>query len=122
MRAKKLRAKNDSFLRFAECLRAGESFETHEALRGVAGSTLTSSFGGRLPGEYSTPPGQTVDYVVYSYGTPIAWRLSDTGKWIVPNVSYSRTTSCHQGTIRAAVSQLAARGDDNIKQTTLEES
>lgn len=31
---------------------------------------------------------------IYSYGTPIAWKEGDA--WIVPDVSYSTTTSKHQ--------------------------
>jgi hypothetical protein len=38
--------------------------------------------------------GEVVFYV-YSYHTPIAWYLS-TGKWVVPPVKYSSTTSRHQ--------------------------
>lgn len=34
-------------------------------------------------------------YAVWSYGTPIAWH--DGEKWVRPDVSYSRTTSRHQG-------------------------
>lgn len=40
-------------------------------------------------------------YIVYSYGTPIAWVASD-GTGVVPAVGYSGTTSAHQ--------TLAARG------------
>lgn len=32
-----------------------------------------------------------ISQVIYSYGTPIAWL--DNGKWIVPDVAYSITTS-----------------------------
>ncbi len=41
------------------------------------------------------------DYIVYSYGTPIAWH----GKfgWTIPNVKYSVTTSKHQGYVRRAI-------------------
>lgn len=42
------------------------------------------------------------DYVVMSYGTPIAWLLPVpdvllTSKWVRPDVRYSVTTSKHQG-------------------------
>lgn len=37
----------------------------------------------------------TIDYVVYSYGTPIAWR--DAGVWVQPAVSYSVSTAKQQG-------------------------
>ena len=41
------------------------------------------------------------DYIVYSYGTPIAWH-SDKG-WFIPNIKYSVTTSKHQNYVRRAV-------------------
>ena len=41
------------------------------------------------------------DYVVYSYGTPIAWHHA--GGWEIPAVRYSVTTSKHQGIVRRAV-------------------
>lgn len=37
-----------------------------------------------------------IDYVVYSYATPIAWHHPENG-WTVPAVKYSMTTSHHQG-------------------------
>jgi hypothetical protein len=43
-----------------------------------------------------------VDYIVYSYATPIAWHSED--GWTVPNVKYSMTTSTkHQPNVRSAV-------------------
>lgn len=36
-----------------------------------------------------------IDYVIFSYGTPIAWHLLN-GDWVKPNVKYSPTTSKHQ--------------------------
>jgi hypothetical protein len=41
------------------------------------------------------------DYIVYSYGTPIAWH-SNSG-WFMPNCKYSVTTSKHQNYVRRAV-------------------
>jgi len=41
-------------------------------------------------------------YVVYSYGTPIGWVLPD-NRAKVPTVSYSATTSAHQGIVRQAL-------------------
>jgi len=41
------------------------------------------------------------DFIVYSYGTPIAWH-SDKG-WFIPEVKYSVTTSKHQNYVRRAV-------------------
>ena len=57
---------------------------------------------GRLEGEdlvaffHSDP-----DFVVSSYQTPIAWHNGD--GWHMPAAKYSRTTSCHQGIIGAAI-------------------
>jgi hypothetical protein len=41
------------------------------------------------------------NYVVYSYGTPIAWH----GKfgWHLPAIKYSQTTSRHQSIVRGAI-------------------
>lgn len=53
-----------------------------------------------------------VDYIVWSYGTPVAWHVADPeadmangygGFWEVPDVRYSVTTSKHQDKIRAAI-------------------
>lgn len=41
------------------------------------------------------------DFIVYSYGTPIAWHHA--GGWEIPAVRYSVTTSKHQGIVRRAV-------------------
>ena len=41
------------------------------------------------------------DFIVYSYGTPIAWH-SNSG-WFMPNCKYSVTTSKHQNYVRRAV-------------------
>lgn len=47
--------------------------------------------------------GDTPIYVVFSYGTPIAWRCAGDGQeWCAPKVTYSVTTSKHQA--------LAAQG------------
>lgn len=54
-------------------------------------------------------------YVVFSYGTPIAWRCAGDGQeWCVPKVTYSVTTSKHQS--------LAAQGmrvwDDKLRRAS----
>jgi len=41
-------------------------------------------------------------YAVWSYETPIAWRLDD-GAWIFPSVTYSRTSSAHASKVRHAI-------------------
>lgn len=64
-----------------------------------------------------------IQYVVYSYHTPIAWRAyapntpvyGSSGKrvgysdmkWVMPDAKYSRTTSAHQGRVAAALSQIS---------------
>jgi hypothetical protein len=50
-----------------------------------------------------------IDYVIYSYRTPIAWHVTTSQgvrEWIYPDVRYSRTTSGHQNKIRAALRLL----------------
>ena len=41
------------------------------------------------------------DYIVYSYGTPIAWHHA--GGWSLPAIKYSVTTSKHQTLVRRAI-------------------
>lgn len=41
-------------------------------------------------------------YVVWSYGTPIGWRLPS-GEWVRPAEKFSRTTSRHQSWLSKAV-------------------
>lgn len=38
-------------------------------------------------------------YVVFSYETPIAWHVIGAEGWTIPKVTYSVTTSGHQGLI-----------------------
>jgi hypothetical protein len=45
--------------------------------------------------------GHKPDFVIYSYGTPIAWHHAS--GWEIPAVRYSVTTSKHQGIVRRAV-------------------
>lgn len=63
---------------------------------------------GYLPREYSDELAERVQlgavgYVVYSYGTPIAWRDDAREHWVIPDVKYSSTTSRHQNIVKAAV-------------------
>ena len=41
-------------------------------------------------------------YVVFSYGTPIAWRI-DGGEWYVVSQKFTVTTSKHQNLVRRAI-------------------
>jgi hypothetical protein len=45
---------------------------------------------------------ENIDYVVYSYATPIAWHTFG-GQWFIPDAKYSVTTSRHQNIVRRAV-------------------
>jgi len=75
------------------------AFFKHETLEGTH-----MLFGlGQLPEPYRSQLTNLdmyddIDRVLYSYKTPIAWRTKE-GVWIVPSVSYSRTTTNHQATI-----------------------
>lgn len=53
---------------------------------------------GRLPGNWRDVYYQTagrIDYIIYSFSTPIAWHTND-GLWIIPSVTYSSYSSRHQ--------------------------
>lgn len=47
-----------------------------------------------------------LNYVVYSYSTPIAYCIA--GRWYVPDVSFSATTAKHRDKIKVALSSLGA--------------
>lgn len=53
-----------------------------------------------------------VQYIVYSYNTPIAW-VDRNGTWIVPYTKYSVTTSKHQGLVNYAIS-LSAKESERV--------
>jgi hypothetical protein len=64
-----------------------------------------SRYEGRMPLDWCATFQRDVSdggaYVIYSYGTPIAWERSD-GLRVIPPVSYSVSTARHQGEVRAA--------------------
>lgn len=75
---------------------------TASALSGTAGAPIER---GRLQGEDLTLWRETGDgatFTVWSYGTPIAWRMAD-GSWVMVSGRFSVTTSKHQGMVRRAV-------------------
>lgn len=80
-------------------------FETHGSLSGSEGAPYRNM--GQLPENYHESAREAM-YTVYSYSTPIAWRLAD-GTWITPQVKYSVTTSQHQSKIFTAISQIGVR-------------
>lgn len=51
-----------------------------------------------------------IDYVVYSFRTVIAYRDTH-GKWYIPEVNYSPTTTAHQNKISVVASKLMERAN-----------
>jgi hypothetical protein len=65
---------------------------------------------GRLPHEYVGPlreawQADQIKYVLYSYGTPMAWLLDDVEgeHWVQPAERYSVSTSGHQSVFARAI-------------------
>jgi len=85
----------------AQAIRDREDFNTHGALKGRRQSPLGYYNTGRLRGadrEIFLADSDTIDYVVTSYDTPIAWH-SETSGWYIVKQKFSVTTSKHQGTL-----------------------
>lgn len=73
------------------------------ALRGETGDYLPSN-PGRLEGKALAQWRDDlpdIAYVVWSYSTPIGWQLHG-GAWVVPDESYSLTTTRHQRFVHLA--------------------
>ena len=91
----------------AKKLLARESFRTNGALKGVA-KPECFDFGKMGVRDYgflrSDQDFYGIDYVIYSYTTPIAWLRGD-GSWFMPEAGYSVTTKRHKATIRAAIAE-----------------
>ena len=84
----------------AHAIQQGEDFTTSGALRGEAFPLFIGT--GRMPdSDAAKLRAARIDYVVYSYGTPIAYRVN--GEWVTPDAKYSVTTSKHQSTISYAL-------------------
>lgn len=70
--------------------------------RRVNGARLSDC--GELPYEYARELVSTdVDYIVFSWSTPIMWHDATTDKWRFPRVSYSQSTSRHQRVAEFAI-------------------
>jgi hypothetical protein len=101
-----------SFYTFAQVLRVHESFKTYGKFEGQAGKPgdFTHAFLGQLQEPYRTQFTRTadrIDYVVYSYATPIAWHNEMSGEWVTTDdASYSPRTTTHQSKIYTAISVL----------------
>lgn len=88
----------------ARAIRQGEDFTTSGALKGVSDPYWIESGRMSVADSNAMRAAQNVgiEYVVYSYGTPIAYRTQD-GNWTIPDAKYSVTTSMHQGVISYAL-------------------
>lgn len=97
----------------AQDLRVGMRDAVREERPFTAGSPSTFGFplsGYATPNGYSGGLGQMseewsamvgeADYVIFSYGTPVAWLSA--GVWSVPDVTYSQTTSRYVKKVRDA--------------------
>lgn len=82
---------------------AREAFESHTGnFRGVPWEV---GYLGSLPGAWRRAYEATqasITYTVMSYRTPIAWYAE--GRWVIPDVKYSQTTTRHQNLVREAIS------------------
>lgn len=106
----RLRSRTDGWERFADVIEQRRPFTTSTGhLRGTVRPESTDS--GYLRSKHAAAANlwqadqDKIDYVVYSYQTPIAWHVKAAGvdEWIYPDVRYSRTTSAHQNKIRAVI-------------------
>lgn len=94
--------KNSAWWDYAAVLEAGEEFTTSGALEGGPCPGGVEAWSrGRLAAEWYESVARA-DYVVWSYATPIAWRIPGEG-WVIPDDGYSVTTTRHQNKIRTAV-------------------
>jgi hypothetical protein len=96
-----------SWIEFRDTLAAFEPFRTHGNLSGTAGPTYEV---GRLPEPHRSgyrERSEHIDYTVVSYSTPLAWHDDERG-WVMPDVSYSVTTSKAQGRIAPGIAALKA--------------
>jgi len=86
-------------LAMIKAIGAEENFTTHGALSGVANPEY--AYPGQMPEAHAQRLARDlatgdVTYMIVSYVTPIAWKMRD-GSVRRPRVTYSRTTSAHQG-------------------------
>ena len=89
----------------ARAIKGNESFTTSGALKGDANPAWVDP--GRMTDSDSAAMRTAhdligIDFVVYSYATPIAYRTQD-GNWTIPDAKYSVTTSKHQSVVSYAV-------------------
>lgn len=92
----------------AERIWAHARFQNHSgSFYGVSGATWSN---GRMPESDALTYADArrageIAYTICSYGTPIAYRLTD-GLWVVPTATYSPTTGRHQSAVWAILRAL----------------
>jgi hypothetical protein len=102
--------------RIHQAILGGEEFVAGhmKAVKPYMGSPATLPYSpGRLEGNVLAmwrEDKPQVDYVIYSYATPIAWHRSD-GNWVVPDVKYSNTTTRHQSFVTVALHTIGMTYD-----------
>lgn len=95
----------------AEAIANREDFKTSGSLKGATVQGLTSWASGRLSGpDRAAFEDQctSIDYVVTSYATPIAWHTPD--GWHIVNQKFSVTTSRQQGNLYMVSPVVSGRG------------
>jgi hypothetical protein len=101
------RNKSDGWSTLSNLVRERRPFtNSTRHFRGVTSVELGWDISGRLSepdrSAFETAAAmRTLDYAIYSYGTPIAWH-TPTG-WTVPDTKYSATTTGHQALVQAAI-------------------
>lgn len=105
------RNKRDGWWKLRDLLKERQSF--HNSTNSFRGGDIWNGRYGQLPQSWATMLKEmAVDYVIYSYSTPIAWHVcqGEDGKptdyWVIPTVKYSVTTTNHQNIATAAIDQL----------------
>jgi hypothetical protein len=101
------RGPNAGWWRVRDAIKYGMQFENSS--RTFRGSPVTCEPSQILRGELADGYWDAMqlgrpDYVVWSYETPIAWRVG--GCWVTPDENYSPTTCYHQSQINTAICAL----------------
>ena len=100
---KKFRIKKDRWTDLRDILAEDQEFNSdRDSLRGRKIEHSFEISNGRLDFDLRNVDG--IDYVIYSYATPIAWRRH--GEWRLNTQKYSVTTSVHQAKVETAVAHV----------------
>jgi hypothetical protein len=95
----------------AEAIRDRIPFTTSGALRGeeCVSSYPYSGWLDKAEREALSTDGMAglIDYIVWSYATPIAWHRTD-GTWHIVDQKFSMTTTKHQGNLYLAAPRVSA--------------